>query len=268
MADSLIIVFLIYTIGLWLVLGCYYNGIIRFLQNMNMVSTNYQGKRIPIAVGIMIPIIQVLSVPWSFFEGAEKIYLIQTLFTWLIAYVGWRDDRYGGREAKGIKGHFSLWWNTGTCSTGWWKAVVGSWVAFVIASIYSTSIWEWFLHVSLIILLTNQINLFDLRPGRAIKGFLFLFVLILVNAYSKIPVILWLPLVVTVIFLFKEDIQGKAMLGDTGSNTLGFTLALWVVIYGTLGLKICILLSGLLVQLYAEKKSISSLIQRDRKSVV
>jgi len=262
MADSLAVPFTLYTIGIWVCLSIGYKPMIGFLERLGMVRANYKGDSIPLGVGIAIPVIQVISMPWSVFEGVERVYLVQTCFLVLIAFVGWMDDRFGGTEAKGIKGHVSLWWKEGIWSTGMGKAATGIWVAIIVSTIYSKSVWEWILHAGLIVLLINQINLFDLRPGRAIKGFGVYLLILLVQAYASIPLILCLPVVVTVLFLFREDIRGKAMLGDTGSNVLGFAMAFWLVIYASLFLKILIFSAGVLIQIYAEKKSISSLIQR------
>lgn len=227
-----------------------------------MVESNYEGKQIPFGVGVAIPFALLLWAPWSVVEGVEKIYAFQVATISLIAYVGWRDDRFGEKETKGIRGHFVLWWKTGKRSTGFWKATVGVLLAAFVGALYSRSWWEGVLHMFIIVLLTNQINLFDLRPGRALKCFFAYAAIVLTPSIATIPLSVWLPLLVTTVFLFLKDIRGEAMLGDTGSNALGFALALWIVWYGSLGLKLVVASASLLIQLYAEKKSISALIQR------
>lgn len=253
---------MLYTIGLWLCLLTGYPLIIEELKKRKMVRANYRGEQIPVGVGVTIPLIQILSLPWSVWESVERLYFVQTSMLILIAYAGWRDDRYGGMEAKGLKGHVSLWWKEGIWSTGMAKAATGAWVAIVLSTLYSQSVWEWVLHASLIVLLTNQINLLDLRPGRAMKGFGVYAILILSQTHTDMPLMLWLPIVLTVFYIFQGDIRGKVMLGDTGSNVLGFAIAFWVVVTASLMLKVTLVVVGLVIQLYAEKNSISALIQK------
>ncbi|RKD25599.1 hypothetical protein BEP19_01255 [Ammoniphilus oxalaticus] len=265
MVDTILMSSLLMAVGLWWLLSALYRPLISFLEKKGMVASNYEGAMIPLGVGVVIPFVYLLCIPWMILigHGSASLYLLQTLFMFVIAYVGWRDDRFGGKQTKGIRGHLSLWWKTGERSTGLWKAAVGSWVALFVGGLYARGWWEWLLHAGLIALLINQINLLDLRPGRALKGFFIYALVLLPYSFGVMPLHLWLPLLVTAGFLFQKDIRAQAMLGDTGSNTLGFTLAMWIVVYGSLGLKLILFSISLLIQLYAEKKSISALIQRN-----
>ena len=89
--------------------------------------------------------------------------------------------------------------------------------------------------MTLILLFTNFINLLDLRPGRALKGF-FIFGH-LVAIYPQIPIILWIPIVVVALFLLVRDLGEQMMIGDAGSNCLGMALGYWTVLYASIEAK-------------------------------
>lgn len=78
---------------------------------------------------------------------------------------------------------------------------------------------------------TNLANLFDVRPGRAIKFVGLLFV-------SALPFLPWgtvlttLPVIGGILGLFAFDVRGRIMLGDAGAAVLGATLGHAVVAGG------------------------------------
>lgn len=261
MAYSVIGVPLFLGIGLWVILHRFYPLLLQILRSSGMTRRNYQGESIPVAVGMIIPIVQVFAIPWSYLDHSLAISLWQTAFLAAIAYAGWRDDRFGGDDAKGLTGHVRLWREQGKISTGLWKAAVGSFIAMMISILWSSTLFEGVLHFLLVVLLTNLINLLDLRPGRATKGFFLILIPLFLSGMAKASVVLWLPVVFTAAFLFLDDVKGKIMLGDTGSNCLGLALGFWIVLYGTMSLKLVVLILAITVQVYAERRSLTVLIQ-------
>ncbi len=261
MAYSVIAIPLFFGIGLWVILCWFYPVLLHVLRSCGMCRINYQGEQIPVAVGVIIPIMQLFAIPWAIHDQTLPLLLWQTVFLVAIAYTGWRDDRWGGHEAKGLKGHVRLWWEQGTISTGLWKAAVGSLVAMMISVMWSSTVFEAVLHFLLVVLLTNFINLLDLRPGRATKGFFLLFIPLFLLGMGKASLVLWLPVVFSAAFLFFDDVRGKIMLGDTGSNSLGLALGFWIVVYGPLTLKLVVVILAIVVQVYAERRSLTILIQ-------
>src|SRR5690625_2209350 len=132
MAKPLIFISLLLSISLWLLLVSCYSAFIFCLKGQGLVEANFRTHPIAFGVGMIIPWVLILCLPWAVLEGVITVYLLQTFLLGVIAYVGWCDDRFGERETKGIKGHFALWWKTGRRSTGFWKAVVGCFIALII----------------------------------------------------------------------------------------------------------------------------------------
>jgi UDP-GlcNAc:undecaprenyl-phosphate/decaprenyl-phosphate GlcNAc-1-phosphate transferase len=246
---------------LWIFLNLGYGAVVQFLTARKMVCSNYQGNPIPTSVGILIPITNIAAFPWVFGKPYEETFIIQMVCLGIMSYVGWRDDRLGGEEAKGIKGHVRYVLKERRLSMGLWKALTGCGLAACLSAVFSSSLWLFVMHWLIISLLTNLINLFDLRPGRALKGYFLLFILLLGLSYRMMPFPLWFPTVFTACFLFQKDLKGMIMLGDAGSNVLGMVLGFWIVLYAPLLLKIVVAVIAITVHIYAEKKSISQLIQ-------
>lgn len=261
MANTIVMTIAIGGGATWLTLSWLYPRLLQFLWNREMYRPNFQGKPIPVGVGWLIPFSQFFVWPFSLTSPYLSMWMVQTLVIWGMAYAGWRDDRLGGWEAKGLRGHFLLWWKEGIISTGLVKVlaacVLGAWVSVL----YSSSWIEFFLHLLLLLLLTNLVNLLDLRPGRAIKGFLFMFLLLFLLTGLQLPVPLWLPTIVASIFLLRDDLRGSSMLGDTGSNSLGLLLGCWIVFAGPFLFKWSVLVLAAFIHLYAEKHSLTILIK-------
>ena len=114
----------------------------------------------------------------------------------------------------------------------------------------------------IIALFTNLLNLLDLRPGRAIKGFLFFLLLIAILGLGDIDWLLLAPLLGAVLYYLLIDLRAGAMMGDAGSNVLGLTLGYLCVI--SLGLlpRLFILLGLLTMHWYTEKYSLSQTIEK------
>jgi UDP-N-acetylmuramyl pentapeptide phosphotransferase/UDP-N-acetylglucosamine-1-phosphate transferase len=75
-----------------------------------------------------------------------------------------------------------------------------------------------------------MLNLLDLRPGRAIKGFLIFLFLIAILGLGDIDWLLLAPLLGAVLYYLLIDLRAGAMMGDAGSNVLGLTLGYLCVI--------------------------------------
>jgi UDP-GlcNAc:undecaprenyl-phosphate/decaprenyl-phosphate GlcNAc-1-phosphate transferase len=247
-------------LGLWLVLLFIYPVLIRFLVSMGMQKKNFRNEEIPIGSGLAFLIIQCLVTPFFIFFFEWKKVFLQSGVLVLISLIGWFDDRYA-EKPKGIKGHFITSLKRRKPTIGAWKALVGGCIAGWISWIYSTTLSLFLLHFFLIFFLTNFINLLDLRPGRAIKGFFLLF-LILFTASRTIPFWLWEPVLLTAAFLLIYDLKRTVMLGDIGANGLGAILGYWGVLYAPFGLKLALVLFTFVAHVYAEKKSITAMIRQ------
>ena len=143
-------------------------------------------------------------------------------------FAGILDDIIGNRDVSGLKGHFKSFFK-GTLTTGGFKAIFGGFVGLIISIAISESIPDIIINTLIIALSTNLMNLLDLRPGRAIKVYLVIMIVIFITltGYIKILPLLILP---NVIAYFNYDLKAKAMMGDTGSNVLGISIGiLWLL---------------------------------------
>lgn len=239
-----------------------------FLKDHGFVQSNYQGKPILVGLGwimwlhllLYTGLSQIFQFP-SWLAVDEHVVLMLTV----VFLAGWMDDTIGDRGIKGFKGHVLMLVRYRTFSTGILKLILIGWMSLWASWNYSEQ-WFMILVTSIgIALSSNSINLFDLRPGRALKVFFLVSsILILYGAYTHKwyelnP--LW-PLLISAVWVFPFDLRGHAMLGDMGANMLGFCLGYTAVVLLP-DRALCIWMIILLVlHGYAERASISSLIER------
>lgn len=192
-------------------------------------------------------------------SGPRSVTLAALAVTAGLVVVGGLDDLFGGRT-RGIGGHLRSLMR-GRPTTGVLKMVVGVAAAVALA-----------LHLAggsvriagiavLVAVCTNLWNALDVVPGRALKW----------SAVSLIPVValVWSrpsgPVLAAALgaalALLPFDLRERGMLGDAGSNPLGFLVGLGLaVVLPTPGL----LVAGgaaLLLQVAAETVTITRLIQ-------
>jgi len=229
---------------------------IHLLLRLKRVQLNYKKASIPYSFGLFIILVEGLI---ALLLNQKEFFYFEVLF--LISIIGTYDDFFGEKEIKGFKGHFSKLVR-GRITTGFIKAYIGSLAAMYLVIQYRTEMLLYFSDFFLIILMSNTLNLLDLRPGRSFKVYYFFFLLLGIQS----PFILDLELLQislgVLIIVFFYDLRAKIMLGDSGSNILGFQLGIWYSLYYPLTGKLIIimLLSG--IQVYSERKSISQLIER------
>ncbi|MFV9510773.1 hypothetical protein [Tepidibacillus sp. LV47] len=228
------------------------------LKRFNKVQANYKNEQIPISFGLFILFSEWLMMVLLI---KKEIFYFWALF--FITMIGTYDDFYGDKKIKGFKGHFSAFCK-GVITSGFVKAIGGGIVAFLLSLQLAVNPIEITSNALLIVLMQNTMNLFDLRPGRAIKLYLFLFLLLeILNPLffqNELPLIQ-----IGILFVvFFYDIRAKIMLGDSGANLLGFQLGIWysllMPLYGKLFL--IFLLFG--INLYSERHSISQFIDQHK----
>lgn len=243
--------------------------LLNLLQESGAVKENYLGQEIPVSAGISFPLV-ILGVYLLYgmagrYDGGFHIFLLGIM---TISFLGFIDDMLGKRDVTGLKGHFKALFK-GRLTTGGLKALAGGLIAFYLALtnpsvMNNPSVGEVILDTLIIALFTNMLNLLDLRPGRAIKGFLFFLLLIAILGLGNIEWLLVAPLLGAVLYYFVIDLRAGAMMGDAGSNVLGLTLGYLCVI--SLGLlpRLFILLGLLAIHWYTEKYSLSKTIEKIR----
>jgi UDP-N-acetylmuramyl pentapeptide phosphotransferase/UDP-N-acetylglucosamine-1-phosphate transferase len=114
----------------------------------------------------------------------------------------------------------------------------------------------------------NTLNLFDLRPGRAVKAYFFLiFLPVLFLRGGRVDLhylYFMLPAVAGVFAYMPYDLRARGMLGDTGANYLGALLGGLAVLYGDPVFTGGILLLLVFLHICAEKLSFTRVIAKNR----
>lgn len=228
------------------------------LQRGGAERNNYRGQLIPVAAGISFPLVLMVAyLPYRYFPVDCSGILTGVI---LMSFLGLIDDLLGNRDTLGFKGHISRL-GQGKLTTGGLKMLMGGVVALYVATFLSIEWYWWLINGLIIALSTNFINLLDLRPGRAIKGFLILLVPI-IAASSLINWWLLLPILGIVIAYFPFDLRARAMMGDAGSNVLGFTLGFFIASILNPAFKLGALALLIGITLLAEKVSLSAIIEK------
>lgn len=241
--------------------------LLRALSDSGHVKPNYRRRDVVFPFGVLsvagalvalIPLVVLRQL-----EVTSVLYpkgLDITVYVLGVAFLGLADDMLGG-EPRGWRGHGQAL-REGRLSTGALKAAGSLGLALYVTSQPGLSTGRWLLESAVLVLATNAFNLLDLRPGRATKVFVLLGLGLTIGAASFSA--LWTlglfvgPALVAGVY----DLRERAMLGDTGANLLGALAGLWLVLtLSELGQAIALVLL-VLVTVYGELRSITSLVER------
>lgn len=235
------------------------------VRKTKLQRINFKGQSIPAGYGF---IITMAAVPVYIVMAIAPV-MSRDAWSYIIAVLGFgilglADDIYGTREAGGFKGHFSLLLK-GRVTTGIIKVFAGGILSLllglVIAGYHPMAI---IVNGLLIALSANTLNLLDLRPGRAVS-FFWLGLIILILIFPKsIFLVMLLPVIIPCLYLTILDRSAKVMLGDAGSNVLGAVLGVSFAMATGSPYKIAIIILLICIHVYAEKYSISRLIESNR----
>lgn len=253
--------------GLAIVVGAIVEWIILhylldMLKNAGAVRKNYLGLDIPVSAGLSFSLSVMLTLLlYKLFFRYDNTYHLFILGLISISFLGFIDDMLGQRDTLGFRGHFGALFR-GKLTTGGLKAVGGGFVAFFIACFCSAGWLNIILNTLILALFTNLLNLFDLRPGRAIKGWLITLLIVLIAAHGRIDYLLLAPLLGAVLWYFSYDLKAHTMMGDAGSNVLGFALGFFTVTSLSLGFRVGFLIFLIAMHIFTEKFSLSQVIEK------
>lgn len=250
------------------VIGTYV--VMPFFRNMliasNVIRPNYKNDMIPVSMGLVfLPMIVINGIILALFtiEYKDLLYLFMYMFGLIaMCLVGILDDIIGNRDVSGLKGHFKSLFK-GSLTTGGFKALFGGFVGLIISISISKNIVDIGINTLIIALSTNLMNLLDLRPGRAIKVYLLLSIVIFLTIIGY-PKGLLLLIVPSVIVYFSHDLKARAMMGDTGSNVLGISLGILVAMGYNLNVRIGWLLFLIFIHILTEKYSLTKIIEKNK----
>lgn len=239
-------------VGVWILRCCHH------------LKTNYRGEPIPQSFGVVL--LSQLGALWGI--GAVVWPMERPRFLqWGLLSVGYGllglwDDVMGSSQHKGFRGHLKAFFWQKKITTGMGKVLGGGLLALSMGWwLYAPNPFRALLTALLIALGANTVNLFDLRPGRAIgvsllAGAPLLFLETSPRTHSPL---FWLLL--CLISLWPYDAFAKAMLGDAGSNLLGACLGLACAQNLTWPVQLMLVLLMALLQGLAERVSLSEIIE-------
>ncbi|HZK87080.1 MAG TPA: hypothetical protein VFC40_03870 [Syntrophomonas sp.] len=237
--------------------------LLKMLKEVGAVRKNYQGIDIPVSVGLTFPLAMMVVLFVYVLLGYEQNqYQGFMLGLMSISFLGFIDDMLGQRDTLGFRGHFGALFH-GRLTTGGLKALGGGFIAFFIAVSLGGTWWNVVLNTLIMALFTNMMNLLDLRPGRAVKGFLFFLLLIAITALAKVDYLLMAPLLGAVLCYLPTDVRARAMMGDAGSNVLGFALGYYATTSLSLTARLTSLVFLIAIHLYTEKISLTHTIENN-----
>lgn len=238
-------------------------SLVRFLATGGHVRENYRGAMVPCPLGLIIVAATTLALaPLALLNGLfglDTLDITAPFLVFGVALLGAIDDAYAG-SSRGWRGHVGAL-AKGSFSTGMLKAAGTLGLALAWSALTQDGVVRFLLVTLVLVLTTNIFNLLDLRPGRSVKAFVLLAVVLSLASLDAGPLLdlgFWAgPIVVAGAY----DLRERGMLGDTGSNTVGVVAGLWLVMtLGTTGLAVA---AGLLVviTIYGELRSINTLVE-------
>lgn len=236
------------------------------LIESNVLRPNYKKDMIPVSMGIVfLPMLIINAIILAYFTTNFKDMLHIFIFLFGLVsmfFAGILDDIIGNRNVSGLKGHFKSLLN-GKLTTGGFKALFGGFIGLVISIPISKNIYDIVINTLIIALSTNLMNLLDLRPGRAIKGYLVISIVLLftLGEYTRNLLLLILP---NVVAYFNQDLKAKAMMGDTGSNVLGISIGILFVMGYSLKVRLIWLAFLIFIHILTEKYSLTKIIENNK----
>jgi UDP-GlcNAc:undecaprenyl-phosphate/decaprenyl-phosphate GlcNAc-1-phosphate transferase len=246
---------------------------LRTLRAGGHTRPNYRARELPHPLGVLVLVAALLAlVPLTLIERIAHTAILYpgliavALYVLGVASLGLIDDTLGrGRSSspapRGWRGHGAATMR-GELSTGALKAVGSLGLALLVTDFRGLSVGRWLLAAAVLVLATNALNLFDLRPGRAFKAFVLIGAGLTIGARELRP--LWTlglfvgPALIAGVY----DLRERAMLGDTGANLLGALAGLWMILILSQTGQLIALALLLVVTVYGELSSISELVAR------
>jgi hypothetical protein len=182
---------------------------------------NRRGRVVPVSLGwaLGLGILATAGVVWSQIDaiGIRSSQAGELLGAAIVFMVGVLDDGFGG-DVRGLRGHLRAL-GSGRLTTGGLKlaaAVLAA--AITVAWTPRASTWANLLALVAIAGCTNVWNGLDVAPGRAVKGFLVVAVILLAVDLKAFLLVCTGAAVAVLV----PDLRERGMLGDSGANLLGF----------------------------------------------
>lgn len=239
----------------------------KIFSESGFLRPNFRGEHIPLGIGIVFYIASAFVI--SIGRLIDKVGPEAHVFLFaagVMALFGLIDDIFGTKHASGLAGHFKRMLFQREITTGALKAVAGSFLALVVSAGLNTTgnLAELLLNSLVIALSTNLINLLDLRPGRAGKSFLMFAFFIAAIAGGRENLLFLAVFTGTLAAFLPLDLRAQVMMGDAGSNTLGFVLGYSAAstLQPTAKIVYLVILTG--VHVVTERYSLTRIIEKNK----
>lgn len=242
------------------------NSVLQLIIEAGFVRPNFRGDNIPVGAGLLFflsilpPAVLLLA-----FQSSD-VHVTGIIFLFVIGamtLLGMVDDIFGSRAASGLKGHIKRMLR-GELTTGGLKLLAGGFISLAVAIILSSGWLQIMVNTLVIALSINAINLLDLRPGRAGKGFLLGALLLFLAGWPSVK-LCWLAITMgSLLAYLPYDLKAKAMMGDTGSNALGATIGITAAMVLPQTFKLGYLVFLIIFHLLTEKYSLTKIIEKNK----
>lgn len=234
---------------------------------MRLVRPNFKGDRVMASYGIVscayaaAGTIALAALGYAEWRWAW----VYSIVMGSMCLLGAIDDVFGSREVGGFRGHFRKLVLERKLTTGALKAVGGGVVGAAAGWVISGGDpVKWILAALLIPVAANTLNVLDLRPGRAVAVFFVGLGVTCGLAFGEVrePFIVgWIAIVAAA--FAAQDCRARAMMGDSGANSLGAALGATIALSTGAAAQIAAIALFAGVQIYSEKYSVSALIERN-----
>jgi UDP-N-acetylmuramyl pentapeptide phosphotransferase/UDP-N-acetylglucosamine-1-phosphate transferase len=234
------------------------------LSDAGLKRENYRGTLLPVPLGVVIvPAALVALVVLALLArlGDADVYPdnfgLVLLFVPGIALLGLVEDVLSG-ASRGQGGDV----RKRSFSTGALKALGTVGLALLVASSLPGSDAEFLLQAAVLVLATNVFNLLDLRPGRSVKTFVLLGLVLTLSTGNTEALAALGIFAAPVLVAGFYDLREQALLGDAGSSVIGALAGLWIVLTLDTNGQLVALVVLLAVNIFGEFRSISNVIEK------
>jgi len=229
--------------------------------SLGLRKPNYLGRTLPAAAGLLFPVVGIFVLALIPIRSPLRPAALLTLAAF--GALGLLDDLFGARsQARGLRGHLLALLH-GRLTTGMLKAIGGLVAGLAAGAILHPGRPALIAADALLIALSaNLLNLLDLRPGRALKGFALLSLPALALSPASVPLLG--PLLAAGAVSAPPDLAGRTMMGDVGANTLGAALGLALASSLAPAEHLAAIILLLAFHLLCERLSLTALIARSR----
>lgn len=241
-------------------------SVVKIITGAGFVRPNFRGDQIPVGVGLLF-FLAVLLPAGLLILWRPGVYgtggLMYLLALGTMTLLGLVDDVFGSRADSGLKGHLRKMFQ-GELTTGGLKLLTGGLMALVVSVTLSRGWQELAMNTLVIALSINAVNLLDLRPGRAGKGYLLGISLLLLTHWTNTNLVWGILTAGALLAYLPTDLRAGAMMGDTGSNALGASLGITAALVLSGPVKLGYLIFLIVFHLFAEKFSLTKIIEKNK----